>query len=80
MSRIHPLTRDEAAPEVRAIYDQNLTAYGQVMNTTGVYAYRPTIQLGVKALTEGIKASGLIPERLRCLINVKVASLIGCPY
>lgn len=80
MARIHALTRDEAPLEVRAIYDANISTYGEVLNSTGIYAYRPTIQLGVKALGEGVVASGLIPTRLRCLINVRVASLVGCPY
>lgn len=80
MVRIRALTRDEAAPEAQAFFDENLATYGQVLNTTGVYAYRPTIQRGAKALGEGILASGLIPGRLRCLINVRIASLIGCPY
>lgn len=80
MTRIRALTRDEAPAEVRAFYDRNLETYGQVLNTTGLYAYRPSIQLGFRALSEGVVSSGLIPARLRHLINVRVASLVGCPY
>jgi len=80
MSRIHALTREEAPEEVRSIYDANIKGWGQVSNTTGVWAYRPTIQLGVKALGEGYKESGLISEALRCLINVRIASQVGCGF
>ena len=80
MARIHALTREEAPAEVRSIYDANVQAFGQVLNTTGIYAYRPTIQFGVKALADGIQKSGLIPDRLRCLINVRIASQVGCGY
>ena len=80
MARIPALTREEAPADVRSIYDANLTSFGQVLHTTGIYAYRPSIQLGVKALGEGIQKSGLISDKLRCLINVRIASQVGCGY
>ncbi len=80
MGRVRPLTGEEAAPEVQPIFDQNLKAFGQVLNSTGLYAYRPSIQLGVRALSDGITASGLIPSRLRFLINLRVASQVGCNF
>lgn len=80
MARIHALTQGEAAEEIRASYDKDVATYGEVLNSTGIYAYRPTILQGAKALGEGIRVSGLIPTRLRCLMNVYVASHVGCPY
>jgi len=80
MARIPALSRAQAPAEVRSMYDANLQAFGQVLNTTGIYAYRPTIQLGVRAFAEGIQKSGLISDSLRCLINVRIASQVGCGY
>ena len=80
MTRVHALTREEAPRDVRSLYDANVKAFGQVLNTTGIWAYRPTIQLGVKALADGIQQSALIPDKLRCLINVRIAGLVGCGY
>lgn len=80
MARIHALTRDEASEEVRHIYDGNVKNWGQVSNTTGIWAYRPTIQMGVQALGRGIGESKLISEKLRCLINVRIASQVGCGF
>ena len=80
MDRVHPLTRDEASPDVRALYDANLKAFGQILNTTGILAHRPTIQLGVKALADGIQRSGLVSDKLRCLLNVRIASQVGCGF
>lgn len=48
MARVHALTREEAPPDVRSLCDANMKAFGQILNTTGIWAYRPTIQLGVK--------------------------------
>ena len=80
MARVRALTREEASADVRPLYDANLKAFGQIMNTTGVWAYRPTIQLGVKALADGIQASGLVSDRLRCLLNVRIAGRVGCGF
>jgi hypothetical protein len=80
MSRVHALSREDAPADVRALYDANLKAFGQVLNTTGIWAHRPTIQLGVKALADGIQQSGLVSDKLRCLLNVRIASQVGCGY
>ena len=80
MTRLSALTREEASPDVRPLYDANLKAFGQILNTTGIWAHRPTIQLGVKALDDGLQQSGLISDKLRCLIIVRIASQVGCGY
>jgi hypothetical protein len=80
MTRIHALTREEAPTDVHALYDANLKAFGQILNTTGILAYRPTIQLGVKALADGIQRSALIADKLRCLLNVRIATQVGCGF
>ena len=80
MARIKPLSREEAPEEVRHIYDGNLKTWGQVSNTTGIWAYRPSIQKGVQALGRGLSESALISEKLRCLINVRIASQVGCGF
>ena len=80
MSRVRALTREQAPADVRPLYDANLKSFGQILNTTGIWAYRPTIQLGVKALADGIQASALISDKLRCLLNVRIASQVGCGY
>jgi hypothetical protein len=79
MRDFRPLSRDEAPAEARPAFDRNLEIYGQVLNSTGVYAYRPTIQAGRQALAQAIDASGLLPARLRYLVMERVASLVGCP-
>jgi hypothetical protein len=80
MTRVPALTREEAPADVRPLYDANVKTFGQILNTTGIWAHRPTIQLGVKGLADGIQASGLVPDRLRCLLNVRIASRVGCGY
>ena len=80
MNRVRALAREEASADVRPLYDANLKAFGQILNSTPIWAYRPTIQLGVKALADGIQASALISDKLRCLLNVRIASQVGCGF
>jgi hypothetical protein len=80
MLRIKGITRDEAAPEVREVFEAQERQHGSILNTAKVYGLRPTIQKGVQALQAGILASGLISGDLRHLLCMKAANINGCPY
>ena len=80
MSRIPPLEPASASPEARALFEQDEQVFGQVLNTTAVAAYRPTIAAAAKQLGKAVGEAGLIPAELRFLVNVRVASLVGCPF
>jgi hypothetical protein len=80
MLRIKGVTKEDAPPEVREVFEAQEKQHGSILNTAKVYGLRPTIQKGVQALQQGILASGLIPADLRHLLCMKAASINGCPY
>jgi len=80
MPRIPPLDPDSASAEAAPLFDADLKAFGQILNSTAVAAYRPTIAVAAKQLGQAVAGTGLIPEQLRLLINVRVAALVGCPF
>ena len=80
MARVREVTKDEASAEVRAIFEEQEQRYGFVSNTAKIYALRPTIQKGVQALADGVRASGLIEPELRHLVSMRAASINGCPF
>jgi alkylhydroperoxidase family enzyme len=45
-----------------------------------IYARRPTIFRGARAMWTGIDSSGLIDPKLRALINRRVASINRCEF
>jgi hypothetical protein len=45
-----------------------------------IYARRPTIFRGVRAMWDGLDASGLVAPALTALVNRRVASLNGCEF
>ncbi len=80
MARIPDVPDDAADPEVRAYFEKQKENYGFVLNTSRVYAHRPSIMLGHAALSEGVNASGLIAPALQGLVCARVASINGCPF
>ena len=45
-----------------------------------LYGHAPTIQKGARALDIGITQAGGISQQLRRLMNVRVATTVGCPF
>ncbi len=80
MTRIRPLTEEEAGPESRHHFAKDRAANGTVMPSTGLHAYCPPILDAVKALGPAIEQSGGLSRELRCLLNVRAASMVGCPF
>jgi hypothetical protein len=80
MPRIEGIDPEKAAPSVRARMEQNIKRFGYVLPGTGVSGHAPTIQEGTSALDAGIGAAGRIPRVLRTMLNLRVASIVGCPF
>ena len=64
--------------DVRAVCDKLQERYGSLPQNHAVLARTPPIFRAFRGMWEGLEASGLLPARLVGLVNVKVASLIGC--
>lgn len=80
MSRIPPLSPDNAPPEAKELFDRDLAVFDQVLNSTAIAAYRPGIAMAAKQLGQAVATAGLIPDQLRFLMNLRVAGLVGCPF
>ena len=51
-----------------------------MLNTTPIFALRPTIMAGSTALDAGIDASDPIEPPLKYLVYTKTAWINGCPF
>ncbi len=80
MPRVVGISEEDATPEIKEMFQRQRRMFGEVLNTTPVFALRPTILEGSNALAAGIDASGLIDPPLKYLVYTKTAWINGCPF
>lgn len=76
--RVRGLEKEQVAEDLQQVFDRQEQRYGSVLHNHQVLARRPSIFRGFRAMWDGIEESGLLPARLLDLVNVRVASLLGC--
>jgi len=80
MDRIKPLDRDEAHPDAQPFFDQDVRAFGLVLNPTRILAHRPPILAAARGLSRSVAKEATLPAGLRSLVCVRIAMLVGCPF
>lgn len=80
MTRVSGIDPKDAAPELKAVFDAQVVAWGAPLDPYLIYARRPSIFLAVRAMWEALDASGLIDGPLKALVCRRVASRTGCPF
>jgi hypothetical protein len=80
MARIEGVKPDEADGYARKVFEAQEKKWGAPLLNHLLYARRPTIFRGVRAMWTGLDGSGLIDGKLQALINRRVASLNGCEF
>ena len=80
MARIDGVDPNAVDGYIKQVLDAQRKKWGAPLLNHLVYARRPTIFRGVRAMWTGIDGSGLIDGRLQSLINRRVASINGCEF
>jgi alkylhydroperoxidase family enzyme len=80
MARIAGITLEEADRYTKDLLEAQRKAWGAPLLNHLLYARRPSILRGARAMWNSIDASGLIDASLRALINRRVAYLNGCEF
>jgi hypothetical protein len=80
MARISDVDPNSLEPQVRAVLDAQRKKWGGPLLNHLIYARRPSIFRAVRGMWSGIDASGLLDEKLKALINRRVAFLNGCEF
>jgi alkylhydroperoxidase family enzyme len=77
IAEVDPRTVDR---QISAVFEAQQKNWGAPLLNHLLYARRPSIFRGARAMWTGIDASGLIDPRLRALLNRRVAALNGCEF
>ncbi len=80
MARLPGVDPEGVEGPIKAVFDAQAKRWGGPLLNHLLYARRPTIFRGVRAMWTGIDSSGLIDGRLQSLINRRVAALNGCAF
>lgn len=80
MARIDGIELEKADRYSREVLEAQQKTWGAPLLNHLLYARRPTIFRGVRAMWTGIDASGLVDAGLRSLINRRVAALNRCEF
>ena len=80
MARISGIAPKQAEGYIREVFEAQTRKWGAPLLNHLLYARRPSIFRGVRAMWTGIEASGLIDAKLQVLLNRRVAGLNGCEF
>lgn len=80
MARIGSVDPSQMEKPVRAVLEAQAKKWGAPLLNHLIYARRPTIFRGARAMWSGLDSSGLLDPRLVALINRRVAALNGCVF
>ena len=80
MARIDGVDPDKVDQRIKAVFEAQAEKWGAPLLNHLLYARRPSIFRGVRAMWAGIDSSGLIDGKLIALVNRRVASLNGCEF
>ena len=80
MARVSDANLDGLDRSITAVLDSQRRKWGAPLFNHLIYARRPSIFRGVRAMWSGIETSGLIDTPLQAMINRRVAFLNGCDF
>jgi hypothetical protein len=77
VAEVDPKTVDH---QISAVLEAQRRDWGTPLLNHLLYARRPTIFRGARAMWTGLDSPGLIDPKLRALLNRRVAALNGCEF
>jgi hypothetical protein len=80
MARVDGVNPEEVDAHTKQVFEAQTNKWGAPLLNHLIYARRPSIFRGVRAMWVGIDASGLIDGKLQALINRRIASINGCEF
>lgn len=80
MARIGGVDPDRAERPIAAVFRAQTERWGAPLANHLIYARRPTIFRGARAMWAGLDQSGLLAPALVALVNRRVAAINDCDF
>jgi hypothetical protein len=78
--RIKGIDPETALESVQSVFQRSLDLFGRVITPNLVLAHRPEILLAAAKLGQAIGASTVVEGRLKTMVSVRAAQMVGCPF
>jgi hypothetical protein len=78
--RIKGVDPENAPESVKPAFQKSIELFGRVLTPNLVMAHRPEILLAAGRLGQTIGASTVVEGRLKTLVSIRAAQMIGCPF
>ncbi len=78
--RIKGIDPENAPESVQPVFQQSLDWFGRVITPNLVMAHWPEILLATAKLGQAIGASAVVEGRLKTMVSVRAAQMVGCPF
>jgi uncharacterized peroxidase-related enzyme len=80
MGVVHPLTKDQAPPEVRELFDKMAERTGKMPNFFAAMAHRPDVLKAFLPLYKAIVNQGTVEAKYKELAYLRASTVNGCEY
>ena len=90
MARIHGVSKDQAGPIIKLVYrfmrrgTKKMTgreaAHGSGIEPLEIWARQPKMMSGMGKFQQAVRKGNTVDERLKYLVELKGAQMIGCEY
>ena len=80
MPRVREIEDDGGDRILKDSFAKERELFGDLFNTTKIFAHCPPIMKAAKQLSASIEKSGRLPASLVPLVYLRVALINGCPF
>ncbi len=80
MATVNPIPAEQAAEDVKPIYDGLTKAYGKMPNMFAVMAHRPSVLKHFMPFYAAVMREGTVEAWYKELAYLKASTINGCEY
>ncbi|OLB99721.1 MAG: hypothetical protein AUH30_04520 [Candidatus Rokubacteria bacterium 13_1_40CM_68_15] len=80
MAVVNPVRKDNAAPDVKPIFEDMTKKFGKVPNIFGVMAHRPDVLAKFLPFYGAATGEGTVEPKLKEFAYLKTSLVNGCEY
>jgi len=78
--RIKGIDPQNPPESLKQAFEKNVEMFGRVITPNLALGHRPEILLAAGKLGRAIGASTVVEPRLKSMVSIRAAQMIGCPF